>query len=181
MNTETDANKTPQEIPTEEHPTKAHLQDSTLTGDVHDCLQRRHFHKIQLAYRCINVLNMVIAISLLLLLKTNRIHAQYAYLILALLPLDLYVFSWIFHKIVIWKDPDKTGLPGDCICLGFRSPLIIWFFVDTLFVLFPMLFSSFQCIQGEKHLVLTTIAIFAVLFFVSIWFVPGHSKKQSRK
>ncbi len=96
-----------------------------------------------------------------------------------MLPLDLYVFYWIFHKVVIWKDSDKTGLTNDYIYLGFWSPLVFWSIINALFLLPPM--SSFQCIQGKKYLTLTTIAIFTVLFFVSALLLPGKSVRIKSK
>lgn len=138
--------------------------------------QHRHFQKIKCAYRCINILNIVTAISLILLLKFTRVNLQTVYLILAALPLDIYAFSWIFHKVVIWKNPDKTGQrPAGYICLGIRSSLIILFFIDLLFVLYPLIFFSFQCVSGERYLNFTIFAIFAVLFLTTVLLHPRHA------
>lgn len=145
-----------------------------------DTFQRRHFRQIRLAYRIINVLNLVTAVVLLVLLKADLIKVRYFYLIVAILPMDIYLFSWIFHKVVIWKDPGKTRLPKDYICLGLHSPVFVLILFDALFVLGPML-CNFQCIRGEKTMLWSILVLFAVLSFLSLFFFIRQNRKNMRK
>lgn len=156
--------------------------DENQTITKKDSFQYRYFDVIQRVYTYLNILNIVSAISLLLLLKTTEIDVGTVYLILAALPLDIYVFSWVFHKVVIWKDSDKAGkLPYGYICLGLHSPSIIILFFIEMFILYSMLFSSFQCVHGERYLFWITLAIFAILFFVSALLLPKYTNKTKQK
>ncbi len=158
------------------------INNETLSKSTNESFCTRHFRQIKYTFRVLVLIDWIIEIALLLMCREHLIKVRYYYFIAAALPLNIYLFSWIFHEVVSWNDPSAEQDAKRYIHVAispvppFIHPFVMLLIFDLMFILYPLIY-DFQCIQGERNLLITGIIIFFILFSVSLFCVRKQQGK----
>lgn len=137
------------------------------SNNMETSFQRRNYDKIKLAYKILVGLNLIIDFFMIVFLRVGIVKERYFYFVIALLPMDLYLFSWIFHEVVSWGESMRAPDIHEHIYIGTRYETYIQLLLISVLVLQPMEYRS-KCIHGEKNIYYTTTVVFAFLFLISL-------------
>lgn len=131
-------------------------------------MKRDNFEDVKRAYKLLTRANFIIVFIALLLFWTGLLKDRVFYAIVAMLPLDLYIFSWIFHDVVSWGAVRGKRDNSRFLYIGDGAGVILLLLLDGIFALMPLIWDA-QCIRGQNYIYTTVAILSAFLFSVTLF------------